>query len=104
MAPAQDTLGKALADMLPNMKPPKTTVYMNCSAAPLKAGTAPKDIIKLMKQQLTSPVLWEPSVRAMIKEGVSEFYVVDVGPMQQIKAMIKRIDSKVWRSTTNVEV
>jgi len=102
MAPAQAKLDKALDDLLPTMKPPKTTVYMNCTALPMKAGTPPKDIVKLMKQQVTSPVLWHPSVRAMIKEGVSEFY--EVGPMKQLKAMMKRIDSKVWSSTTNVEV
>merc|ERR1712232_509625 len=32
MAPAQEELGKALDEMLPNMKPPRTTVYMNATA------------------------------------------------------------------------
>merc|ERR1712039_1024937 len=81
---------------------PRTTVYMKSTAGPIKPDTSPKEIVKLMKSQLTNPVLWEPSVRAMIKEGVSEFY--EVGPMKQIKAMMPRIDSKVWGSTTNVEV
>merc|ERR1711972_756999 len=90
MAPAQEKLGAALDDMVPNMKPPRTTVYMNSTAQPVKPGTAPKEIVNLMKNQLTNSVLWEPSVRAMIKEGVSEFY--EVGPMKQIKAMMKRID------------
>eukprot|EP00413_Alexandrium_margalefii_P028897 CAMPEP_0204576124 /NCGR_PEP_ID=MMETSP0661-20131031/41587_1 /ASSEMBLY_ACC=CAM_ASM_000606 /TAXON_ID=109239 /ORGANISM="Alexandrium margalefi, Strain AMGDE01CS-322" /LENGTH=538 /DNA_ID=CAMNT_0051584841 /DNA_START=56 /DNA_END=1672 /DNA_ORIENTATION=- len=102
MKPAQEKLAKALDEMLPSMKPPKTTIYMNTTAAPIRPGTNPKDIVELMKKQLTNPVLWEPSVRAMIKEGVSEFY--EVGPMKQIKAMMKRIDSKVWGNTTNVEV
>merc|ERR1712039_1161567 len=91
MAPAQAKLGKALDECLPSMKPPTTTVYMNSTASPIKPGTPPKEIVELMKKQLTSPVLWEPSVRAMIKDGVSEFY--EVGPMKQIKAMMKRIDS-----------
>merc|ERR1719336_3080904 len=102
MKPAQEKLGKALDELLPKMKPPRFTVYMNATAAPMKPGTNPKEIIELMKKQLTSPVLWEPSVKAMIKEGVSEFY--EVGPMKQIKAMMKRIDSKVWGQTTNIEV
>jgi [acyl-carrier-protein] S-malonyltransferase len=102
MAPAAETLGKALDDLLPSMKPPRTTVYMNATAEPVLPGTSPKVIVKLMKDQLTNPVLWEPSVRGMIKEGVSEFY--EVGPMKQIKAMMKRIDSKMWGSTINVEV
>merc|ERR1711879_480500 len=102
MKPAQDPLGAELAKMLPNMKPPRCTVYMNASAAPVKPGSNPKEIVELLKKQLTSPVLWEPSVRAMIKDGVSEFY--EVGPMKQIKAMMKRIDSKIWGSTLNVDV
>ncbi len=34
--------------------------------------------------------------------GVTEYY--EVGPMKQIKAMMKRINPKVWGTTTNVEV
>merc|ERR1712190_595511 len=102
MKPAQDTLGAELDKMLPSMKPPRCTVYMNATAAPVKPGTNPKEIVELLKKQLTSPVLWEPSVRAMIKDGVSEFY--EVGPMKQIKAMMKRIDSKIWGSTLNIDV
>merc|ERR1712187_64659 len=102
MKPAQEKLSKLLDTMLPNMKPPKATVYMNANATGIKPGTNPKEIVELLKKQLTSPVLWEPSIRAMIKDGVSEFY--EVGPMKQIKAMMKRIDAKVWGSTSNVEV
>merc|ERR1712032_200342 len=102
MDPAKEKISNALDEMLPNMKPPKATVYMNATGQPMRPGTNPKVIVDLMKKQLTSPVLWEPSVKAMIKEGVTEFF--EVGPMKQIKAMMKRIDSKVWGSTTNVEV
>jgi len=102
MKPAQEKLSKVLDELLPNMKPPRTTVYMNATASPMRPGTQPKEIVELLKKQLTSSVLWEPSVKAMIKEGVSEFY--EVGPMKQIKAMMKRIDSKVWGTTTNIEV
>merc|ERR1712039_163286 len=102
MAPASDKLGKALDSVLPNMKPPRQAVYMNTTAAPVKPGTNPKEIAELLKKQLTTPVLWEPAVRAMIKDGISEFY--EVGPMKQLKAMMKRIDAKVWQTTSNVEV
>merc|ERR1712194_481407 len=101
MMPARERLGKALDEMLPSMSPPKRMVFMNCTAQPVMPGTNPAEIVELLKKQLTSPVLWEPSVRAMIKNGVTEFY--EVGPMKQIKAMMKRIDAKVWQSTTNVE-
>merc|ERR1712146_634279 len=94
MASAKEKLGKELDEMLPRMNSPKATVYMNATAQPVTPGTPPKQIVELLKQQLTSPVLWEPSVKAMIKLGVTEFY--EVGPMKQIKAMMKRIDTKAW--------
>jgi len=102
MAPAMEKLGKELDAMLPKMKPPTSTVYMNATAMPVMPGTPPKEIVDKLKMQLTSPVLWEPSVKAMIKAGVTEFY--EVGPMKQIKAMMKRIDAKVWGTTYNIEV
>jgi len=102
MKPAQETLSKALEEMLPAMKPPRAMVFMNATGTAVRPGTSPKDICELLKQQLTSPVLWETCVRGMIKEGVSEFY--EVGPMKQLKAMMKRIDPKVWGNTNNVEV
>jgi len=102
MKPAAEKLAKVLEEMLPNMQPPKTTVYMNVNAAPMRPGTNPKEIVELLKAQLTQPVLWEACVRAMIKEGVTEFY--EVGPMKQIKAMMKRIDQKIWGTTSNVDV
>mmetsp|Transcript_85318 Transcript_85318/g.222020 ORF Transcript_85318/g.222020 Transcript_85318/m.222020 type:complete len:540 (+) Transcript_85318:56-1675(+) len=102
MGPARDELSKALDEALPRMSPPKHIVYSNVTAQPLKVGTDPKDVVQLLKQQLTSPVLWEPLARNMIKAGITEFY--EVGPMKQIKAMMKRIDPKVWNFTSNVEV
>mmetsp|Transcript_93567 Transcript_93567/g.288614 ORF Transcript_93567/g.288614 Transcript_93567/m.288614 type:complete len:89 (+) Transcript_93567:2-268(+) len=88
--------------MLPKMSPPRHTIYMNATAAPIKPGTEPREIVDLLKRQLTSPVLWEPSVRAMIKAGVTEFY--EVGPMKQMKAMMKRINVGSWKNMKNIEV
>jgi len=102
MEPAKAQLGKALDEVLPRMQSPKHTIYMNATAGALQPGTDPKVIVDLLKKQLTSPVLWEPSVQAMIKAGVTEFY--ECGPNKQIKAMMKRINPKVWDKTTNVDV
>eukprot|EP00931_Biecheleriopsis_adriatica_P051004 TRINITY_DN2954_c0_g1_i1.p1 TRINITY_DN2954_c0_g1~~TRINITY_DN2954_c0_g1_i1.p1 ORF type:complete len:548 (+),score=162.08 TRINITY_DN2954_c0_g1_i1:94-1737(+) len=102
MEPAKEKLGKALDEMLPRMQSPKHAVYMNATAQPLMPGADPKEVVTLLKKQLTSPVLWEPSVQAMIKAGVTDFY--ECGPNKQIKAMMKRISPKVWQTTTNVEV
>merc|ERR1711988_1268545 len=71
MAPAREKLSKALDEMLPKMSPPRHTIYMNTTAQPLKPGTDPAIIVDLLKQQLTSPVLWEPSMRAMLKAGIT---------------------------------
>jgi len=102
MQPAADKLGKALDEVVPKMKPPRCPVYMNVSATPIKKGTPAREIASLLKKQMTSPVLWEASVKAAIADGVLEFY--EVGPMKQLKAMMKRIDQKLWNQTYCVDV
>eukprot|EP00931_Biecheleriopsis_adriatica_P120021 TRINITY_DN95173_c0_g1_i1.p1 TRINITY_DN95173_c0_g1~~TRINITY_DN95173_c0_g1_i1.p1 ORF type:complete len:493 (-),score=156.76 TRINITY_DN95173_c0_g1_i1:48-1526(-) len=102
MKPAQMKLEEALNRLLPKMKPPTCDVYMNVTGKKIKAGTPPADFVPLLGKQLCSPVLWEPSVRLMIKDGLDEFY--EVGPMKQLKAMMKRIDQSMWGSTTNCDV
>merc|ERR1719217_1586524 len=69
MSSAQDKLGKALDETLPKMSSPTTQVYMNATAEAVGPDTDPKKICDLLKKQLVSSVLWEASVRAMIKEG-----------------------------------
>mmetsp|Transcript_58849 Transcript_58849/g.136998 ORF Transcript_58849/g.136998 Transcript_58849/m.136998 type:complete len:485 (+) Transcript_58849:83-1537(+) len=102
MEPAKEKLEKALNELLPEMKPPICDVYMNFTGKKIKAGTPPSEIIPLLGKQLCSPVQWEPSVHLMIKDGMTEFF--EVGPMKQLKAMMKRIDPTMWNSTTNIEV
>merc|ERR1712048_498609 len=102
MQPAQEKLTKALEEALPKMRPPRCSVYMNVTAEPIRPGTQPQQIVENMRRQLTSPVKWLPSMRAMLEEGVTEFY--EVGPLKQIKAMMKRIDMGAWKKTYNVEV
>jgi len=102
MIPAQVKLAAALDAALPNMKSPRTNVYMNVTATLVGPNTHPREIVELLKSGLVKPVLWEASVRSMIKDGTNEFY--ECGPMKQIKAMMKRIDPKVWGSTTNIDV
>jgi len=102
MQPAQEKLKKALDDVAPSMKPPRCAVYMNVTGEPLQAGSDPKVITELLNRQLVNPVLWSPSVAKMIEDKVAEFF--ECGPQKQIKAMMKRIDNKVWKNTTGVEV
>merc|ERR1719329_83559 len=102
MQPAAEKLAAALDELLPRMNPPRCTVYMNATGQAVAAGSAPAEIVELLKKQLTSPVLWEQCCRAMIGDGAKEFY--EVGPMKQLKAMMKRISSTIWKTTYNVDV
>mmetsp|Transcript_43898 Transcript_43898/g.77738 ORF Transcript_43898/g.77738 Transcript_43898/m.77738 type:complete len:406 (-) Transcript_43898:190-1407(-) len=102
MAPAQVKLNEALDEVFPSMKPPTVTIYMNATSEPIKVGGSTESIIANLKKQLTSSVLWEPSIKKMIDAGIKEYY--ECGPMKQLKAMMKRIDQTVWKTTTNVDV
>lgn len=102
MKPAQDKLAAALEQALPNMKPPKCTVWMNVTAQPVEPGSDPAVIVNNLKKQLTNPVLWEDSMNGIINSGIDEFY--ECGPMKQLKAMMKRINVDKWKQMTNVEV
>merc|ERR1719326_1217630 len=102
MEPAKEKLERALAEALPRMQPPRCPIYLNVTGTIFPAGSSPADLVERLPSQMVSPVLWEPSVRAMMKDGISEFY--ECGPNKQLKAMMKRIDPKVWNKTTNIEV
>jgi len=102
MQPAANKLGAKLDEIRPRMSPPTVAVYANATATKIAPGTNPDVIVDLLKRQLTSSVLWEASVKAMIADGVKEFY--EVGPMKQLTAMMKRIDPSVWKSTKTVAV
>ena len=42
------------------------------------------------------------TARRTVEDGITEFY--ECGPQKQLKAMMKRIDNKMWNKTTSVEV
>lgn len=102
MAPAQDELGRVLDEVKSRMVPPKCAIYFNASGKKVPAGSDPSTFVSLMRKQLTEEALWEPSVRSMIMDGVTDF--VEVGPLKQLKSMIKRIDAEAFKKTTNVSV
>jgi len=100
MLPAARELQSALEEMLPRMRPPRCDVYMNCTAGCVGPNTRPQEIAGLLVQQLVSPVQWEPLVRAMIADGITEFHAA----MKQLRAIMKRIDPKVWHVTKVIHV
>lgn len=102
MAPAQEQLSRALDAASQRIMPPRCSIYFNINGRRVKENSDPATFIELMKLQLTNEVLWEPSIRAMIMDGVKDFF--EVGPLKQLKSMLKRIDADAFKRTENVSV
>jgi len=102
MQSAKDKLLVALQEVEKDMTSPRCDVYMNLTGTKITSDTSPAEIIRMLGEQLVSCVQWEPSMRAIIKDGITEFY--ECGPNKQLKAMLKRIDPNAFKVTTSVEV
>jgi len=74
---------------------PAIPLVANATASPL---TALDEIRDALNRQLTSPVRWTESVQWMIAQGVTRF--VEVGPREVLTGLMKRIDRKVERMST----
>lgn len=83
MAPAADTMEKALADVA--LRAPLVPVYANVTAAPVADADT---IRRLLVEQVTGTVRWRESVLAMVAAGVTEF--VEFGG-KVLTPMVKRI-------------
>jgi [acyl-carrier-protein] S-malonyltransferase len=93
MKPAVEGMVKYL-DETP-FKAPEIPVIGNTTAAPLTTVDA---IRAELRNQLTSPVLWQPSIEYMIGQGVSTF--IEIGPGKVLTGLIRRINKDV--KTVNV--
>eukprot|EP00930_Biecheleria_cincta_P004535 TRINITY_DN105448_c0_g1_i1.p1 TRINITY_DN105448_c0_g1~~TRINITY_DN105448_c0_g1_i1.p1 ORF type:complete len:564 (+),score=132.45 TRINITY_DN105448_c0_g1_i1:53-1744(+) len=102
MAKAREQLLQALQGALPTMKPPKCDVYLTSSKKVYSAGSSPAALIEPLCDQLTSPIHWESSVRKMSTMGIESFY--EVGPMGQLKAVMKRINPEAWAKMETIDV
>jgi len=102
MEAARRKLEEALKEVQPRLKPPRCNIYLNSTGMVFKAGSDPKALAPILCQQLVSPVLWETCVKGMMASGMTDFF--EVGPMKQLKAMMKRIDQSAWSKTTNIEI
>ncbi len=85
MQPAREKLVEIIKGV--NIKEPSVTVISNVIALPQYTCEQVKD--NLIKQ-LTSSVLWEKSIRFMIKQGVNKFF--EIGPGRVLKGLIRKID------------
>ncbi len=84
MEPARLALGKAI-EATPIVEP-VCPVYQNVNAA---AETDPARIKANLLAQLTSPVRWTQSVKAMIADGAKSF--TEIGPGTVLQGLVKRI-------------
>ncbi|MDT8366152.1 MAG: ACP S-malonyltransferase [bacterium] len=88
MEPAARRMEKVLKDI--RIDSPKTLLINNAEAVAIKEGT---QVVPSLVRQVTSPVLWEDSVNAMVERGVTAF--LELGPGKVLAGLIKRIDKQV---------
>jgi [acyl-carrier-protein] S-malonyltransferase len=96
---ARQGLYDALAKV--ELKPPKCSLFLNATGRAIRPGTDPNDFKDLLVDQLTHTVLWADELTNMIEDGVTQFY--EVGPGKQLKAIMKRVDEKMWKQVDNVQ-
>ena len=84
MEPAREELAAAIEATAFSV--PRCPVYQNVSAAP---ETDPETIRRNLLLQLTSPVRWTQSVRAMLADGATDF--LEIGPGTVLQGLVRRI-------------
>lgn len=85
MAPAVSSLEEVLAGV--EIKKPRIPVISNVDAKP---HSDPDTIRKLLATQVTSPVLWENTMEAMLSNGFEKAY--ELGPGKVTAGILKRFD------------
>lgn len=86
LEPAALALDKELQKV--NIKPLTVPVISNVTARPING---PAEVRALLKRQVTSPVLWEDSLRHMLELGVDTF--VEIGPGKVLSGFVKKVAS-----------
>ena len=88
MAPAAETLKKALADTR-IAEPAAVKTIANISAEYYKTAA---DIKLGLAKQLTSPILWQKCMERLLADGIEDFY--EIGPSRVLTGLMKRISRK----------
>lgn len=86
MEPAREELAEAIRAT--EILAPACPVYQNVSASP---ETDPARIRENLLLQLTSPVRWTQSVKAMLADGAAEF--TEIGPGTVLQGLVRRISA-----------
>jgi len=84
MEPARTKLAAALAKT--KVKAPSATVIHNVGAEP---ATTPDSIRTHLADQCTSSVLWQASIEALLRDGVTTF--IEAGPGKVLQGLLRRI-------------
>lgn len=87
MEPAARRMEEVLRDI--RIDSPKTVLINNAEGVAVEDGTL---IVPSLVRQVTSPVLWEDSVKVMVKRGMTSF--VELGPGKVLAGLIRRIDKQ----------
>jgi len=88
MASAAHQLEPVLAGT--DLRPPAIPVLSNVNAQPHQDVESTR---RLLKDQVTHPVLWQRCVEQMIEAGVSSFY--EVGPGRVLTGLMRKINRKM---------
>mmetsp|Transcript_138458 Transcript_138458/g.441747 ORF Transcript_138458/g.441747 Transcript_138458/m.441747 type:complete len:328 (+) Transcript_138458:425-1408(+) len=99
MEQAKQHLRTALYEALPLLKPPRCAVYFNVMGEALPAGAQPTLIVELLAEQLTSTVLWEQTIRTMLREGIDELVVCGPAHASQLKDVVRKISPEAGGRT-----
>ncbi|QDU64453.1 Malonyl CoA-acyl carrier protein transacylase [Planctomycetes bacterium Pan216] len=87
MKPAMGPLSQALDGV--DLQPPRIPVISNVDA---QAHSDPAEIRSILVRQVTEPVLWERSMRALLEQGYDTFY--ELGPGRVLAGLMKRIQRR----------
>ena len=96
MEPARMELAEAIGAT--EVKAPACPIYQNVSAA---AETDPARIKDNLLRQLTAPVRWTQTVKAMVADGASEF--LEIGPGAVLQGLVRRISAGSEVSVSGIQ-
>jgi len=94
MAPASDKLREALNEVA--VMQPRSPVVSNVTAKFINTASEIRDLLVC---QLTSPVLWEDSMRFLLSTGIRRF--VEVGPGRVLSGLMGRMEKSAATACIN---